>query len=49
VNKESDTYQLGTLSGEILPQWANGFRLKPYYGKFPVGEASGEVSAANAK
>jgi hypothetical protein len=33
VNEESGTYQLGTLSGEVLPQWANGFRLKPYYGK----------------
>jgi hypothetical protein len=35
VNEEGDTYQLGTLSGEVLPQWANGFRLKPYYGKLP--------------
>jgi hypothetical protein len=35
VNEESDTYQLGTLSGEVLPQWANGFRLKPYYKKLP--------------
>jgi hypothetical protein len=35
VNEESTTYQFGTLSGEILSQWANGFRLKPYYGKLP--------------
>jgi hypothetical protein len=33
VNEEGGTYQLGTLSGGVLPQWANGFRLKPYYGK----------------
>jgi hypothetical protein len=58
VNEESGTYQLGTLSGEVLPQWANGFRLKPYYGKLPAnpflpkddsGEASEEVSAVNVK
>jgi hypothetical protein len=35
VNEEGGTYQLGTLSGEVLPQWANGFCLKPYYGKLP--------------
>jgi hypothetical protein len=33
VKADNGTYQLGTLSGEVLPQWANGFRLKPYYGK----------------
>jgi hypothetical protein len=32
---DNGTYQLGTLSGEVLPQWANGFRLKPYYEKMP--------------
>jgi hypothetical protein len=35
VKMDNSTYQLGTLSGEVLPQWANGFRLKPYYGKMP--------------
>jgi hypothetical protein len=37
VNEDSGTYQLGTLFGEVLPQWTNtnGFRLKPYYGKMP--------------
>jgi hypothetical protein len=33
VKADNGTYQLATLSGEVLPQWANGFRLKPYYGK----------------
>jgi hypothetical protein len=36
VKADNGTYQLGTLSGEVLPQWANGFRLKPYYGKMPA-------------
>jgi hypothetical protein len=35
VNEEADMYQLGTLSGEVLPQWTNGFCLQPYYGKLP--------------
>jgi hypothetical protein len=52
VKSENGTYQLGTLSGEVLPQWANGFRLKPYYGKMPAnpfvstvvsGQTSGDV------
>ena len=29
------TYQVGTLVGEILPKWVNGFRLKPYKGPMP--------------
>ena len=29
------SYQLGTLAGEILEKWVNGFRLKPYYGPMP--------------
>jgi hypothetical protein len=33
VNEESGTDRLGTLSGEVLPQWANGFCLKLYYEK----------------
>ena len=24
------SYQLGTLAGEVLGKWVNGFRLKPY-------------------
>jgi hypothetical protein len=35
VKEEGGTYQLGTLFGEVLPQWANRFGLKPYYGKLP--------------
>ena len=29
------SYQLGTLAGEVLDKWVNGFRLKPYYGPMP--------------
>ena len=29
------SYQLGTLAGEVLNKWVNGFRLKPYYGPMP--------------
>jgi hypothetical protein len=35
VNANNGTYQLGTVSDEVLPQWANRFRLKLYYGKMP--------------
>jgi hypothetical protein len=49
VKADNGMYQLGTLSGEMLPQWANGFRLKPYYGKMPanpfkVAEVPGQTS-----
>jgi hypothetical protein len=56
MNEEGGTYQLGTLSGEVLPQWANAFRLKPYYGKLPPnpfsptngsGGMTGDVPAAS--
>ena len=30
------SYQLGTLAGEIMGKWVNGFRLKPYYGPMPL-------------
>ena len=30
-----DTFQLGTVTGEALSQWVNGFRLKPYHGPTP--------------
>jgi hypothetical protein len=49
VKADNGTYQLGTLSGEVLTQWANvHFRLKPYYGKMPAnlfmsGQTSGDV------
>ena len=29
------SYQLGTLAGEVLGKWVNGFRLKPYRGPMP--------------
>ena len=29
------SYQLGTLAGEVLGKWVNGFRLKPYHGPMP--------------
>jgi hypothetical protein len=50
VKADNGMYQLGTFSGEVLPQWANGFRLKPYYGKMPVnpfmsGRTSGDAPA----
>jgi hypothetical protein len=49
VKADNGTYQLGTLFGEVLPQWANGFRLKPYYRKMPTNpfmsrETSPDVS-----
>ena len=36
VTKEyNGSYQLGTLAGELLSKWFNGFRLKPYKGQMP--------------
>ena len=36
ITKEyNGSYQLGTLAGEILGKWVNGFRLKPYKGPMP--------------
>ena len=33
ITKEyNGSYQLGTLSGEVVGKWANGFWLKPYKG-----------------
>ena len=32
VGAENDTFQLGTLAGELVRQKVNGFRLKPYLG-----------------
>ena len=34
ITKEyNGSYQLGTLAGELLGKWVNGFRLKPYKGQ----------------
>ena len=36
ITKEyNGSYQLGTLAGELLSKWVNGFRLKPYKGQMP--------------
>ena len=42
------TYQLGTLAGEVLPKWGNGFRLKPYAGPTPPNPFS-ETNNGNEK
>ena len=36
VDNNNGTYQVGTLLGEIMPKWVNGFRLKPYKGSMPT-------------
>ena len=35
VGVENNTFQLGTLAGEVLRQKLNGIRLKPYLGPTP--------------
>ena len=35
VNNKNWTYQVGTLSSEILAKWINDFWLKPYHGEMP--------------
>jgi hypothetical protein len=45
VKADNGTYQLGTLSGDVLPQWVNGFRLNPYYGKMPANPFNGSAGA----
>ena len=45
VNSKNGTYQVGTLSGEILPKWVNGFRLKPYHGPMPENPFKLETDA----
>jgi hypothetical protein len=42
LNEAKGTYQLGTLSGEVVTQWKNYFRLKPYYGRLPPNPFSKE-------
>jgi hypothetical protein len=47
IHEENGTYQLGTLSGEVVTQWANGFRLKPYYGKLPPNPFEKEMPSGS--
>ena len=35
VDNKNGRYQVGTLAGERLPKWINGFRLKPYQEEMP--------------
>ena len=35
IDEFNGTFQLGTLAGDIVQRWANGFRLKPYNGTIP--------------
>ena len=30
IDEFNETFLLGTLAGDIMPKWVNGFRLKPY-------------------
>ena len=43
--QQNGTYQVGTLSGEILPKWVNGFRLKQYHGPMPENPFKVEADA----
>ena len=36
IDEFNGTFQLGTLAGEIVKSWVNGFRLRPYQGSTPV-------------
>ena len=35
IDEFNNTFQLGTLAGDIVRSWVNGFRLKPYHDKIP--------------
>ena len=35
LKEHAEAFQLGTLDGQILPAWVNGFRLHPYYARCP--------------
>ena len=35
IDSKNGTYQVGTLAGEKVSKWINGFRLKPYQGEMP--------------
>ena len=41
------SYQLGTLAGELLSKWVNGFRLKPYKGQMPENPFKDEENPQN--
>ena len=42
ITKEyNGSYQLGTLAGEVIGKWANGFRLKPYKGCMSANPSKG--------
>ena len=52
IKELKGSYQLGTLAGEIIGKWVNGFRLKPYKGPMPANpitilERDGENPDAN--
>ena len=36
IDEFNDTFQLGTLAGDIVKSWVNGFRLRPYQGNTPA-------------
>ena len=36
IDEFNDTFQLGTLVGDIVKSWVNGFRLRPYHGTTPA-------------
>ena len=46
VGAENDTFQLGTLAGEVLRQKVNGFHLKPYMGPTPPNSFPAEQDKA---
>ena len=35
IDEFNGTFQLGTLAGETVKRWVNGFRLRPYQGSTP--------------
>ena len=35
IDEFNGMFQLGTLVGDIVRSWVNGFRLKPYHGTIP--------------
>jgi hypothetical protein len=45
LHEKNGTYHLGTLLGEVVTQWANGFRLKLYYGKLPPNPFCKEIQS----
>ena len=43
------SYQLGTLPGELLSNWVNGFRLKRYKGRMPENPFKESETSRNTK